>query len=40
MKYPKASFVLGALCAGLFMNAFSSTAEARIGERKESVERR
>ena len=40
MKYPKASFVLGAICAGLFMNAFSSTAEARIGERRDSVERR
>ncbi|MFQ3224879.1 MAG: hypothetical protein ACI8Z5_001131 [Lentimonas sp.] len=40
MKYPKASFVFSAICAGLIMTAFSSTAEARIGERRESVERR
>ena len=40
MKYPKAFLVLSALCAGLILTAFSSTAEARIGERKDSLERR
>ena len=40
MKYPKSSFVLGLLCAVAVLFALSSTAEARIGERKESIERR
>lgn len=40
MKYPKSSLVLGLLCAGVVLSAFSSTVEARIGERKDSVERR
>ena len=40
MKYPKSSFVLGLLCAVAVLSALSSTAEARIGERKESIERR
>ncbi len=40
MKYSKSSFVLGALCAGLVFSAISSTAEARIGERRDSIERR
>ena len=40
MKYPKYSFVLGLICAGIALSALSSTAEARIGERRESIERR
>ncbi|CAA6677336.1 MULTISPECIES: hypothetical protein [unclassified Lentimonas] len=40
MKYPKASFVLSAVCAGLVLTAFSSTAEARIGESKSMLEKR
>ena len=40
MKYPKSSFVLGLLCAVVVLSALSSTAEARIGERKDSIERR
>lgn len=40
MKYPKIPFLLSALCASLVITAFSSTAEARIGERRESIERR
>ena len=40
MKYPKFSFVLGLLCAVVVVSALSSTAEARIGERQESIERR
>jgi hypothetical protein len=40
MKYSKASFLLGLIGAGLSFSALSSTAEARIGERKESIERR
>jgi hypothetical protein len=40
MKYPKFTFVLGLLCAVAVLSVLSSTAEARIGERKESIERR
>lgn len=40
MKYPKSSFVLGLLSAVVALSALSSTAEARIGERKDSIERR
>lgn len=40
MKYLKIPFLLSALCASLLITAFSSTAEARIGERRESIERR
>jgi hypothetical protein len=40
MKSSKPSFVLGLLCAAVVLSALSSTAEARIGERKDSLERR
>lgn len=40
MKYPKNPVVLSALCVGLIFTSFSSSAEARIGERRESIERR
>lgn len=40
MKYPKSSFVLGLICAGMALSALSSTAEARIGESKSILERR
>jgi hypothetical protein len=40
MKYPKSSFLLGLSCAVLALSALSSTAEARIGERRDSIERR
>jgi hypothetical protein len=40
MKYPKSSFVLGLIYAGLVFSALSSTAEARIGESKPELERR
>ncbi len=40
MKYPKSCFVLTLLCTLALLFALSSTAEARIGERKESIERR
>lgn len=40
MKYSKSSFVLICLCAGVVLVAISSRAEARIGERKDSIERR
>ena len=40
MKYSKSSFILVCLCAGVVLAAISSRAEARIGERKDSIERR
>jgi hypothetical protein len=40
MKYPKTSFVFSLVCAGVTLSALSSTAEARIGELQESIERR
>jgi len=40
MKYPKSSFVLGLICAGIVLSALSSTAEARIGESKSMLEKR
>jgi hypothetical protein len=40
MKYSKSSFVLACLCVGVVLAAISSRGEARIGERKDSIERR
>jgi hypothetical protein len=40
MKCPKSSFVLSCLCVGVIFSAFSATAEARIGERRNALERR